>query len=510
MRNTDPGTGSPAVAIQVITAENDHSFTLNEVALERILLDHRVRDNKVVILSIVGAFRKGKSFLLDFFLRYLYARGSKNWIGDPDASLKGFPWKGGSERNTSGILMWSDPFEVPLPTGEKVCVLLMDTQGAFDSDSTVKDCATIFALSTMISSVQVFNLTSNIQEDDLQHLQLFTEYGRLALEGNKAAPFQDLHFLVRDWPYPYEYEYGRKGGAKLLEKRLMITGEQHEELQQLRHHLHSCFSKISCFLMPHPGLKVATNPNFDGRLADIAEEFKIHVQEFISSLLSPGFLVVKEINGSTITGKELIEYFKAYIKIFQGVDLPEPKSMLEATAEANNLAAVANAKDHYVKQMELKCGGGKPFLHPEALQKEHSLCRQDSVQLFESIRKMGGKEKSKVYLERLEKEIAELHRNYISHNSSKSLYASFQTPFILILLLAALYIVLKLFELIGFGPFISLLNFLIFITFASLITWGYSRVTGKYQGVGSAIDDVAVFIQEMVYESGYLANKKTQ
>lgn len=73
----DPGTGSPAVAIQVITAENDHSFTLNEVALERILLDHRVRDNKVVILSIVGAFRKGKSFLLDFFLRYLYARVSK-------------------------------------------------------------------------------------------------------------------------------------------------------------------------------------------------------------------------------------------------------------------------------------------------------------------------------------------------------------------------------------------------------------------------------------------------
>lgn len=31
----------------------------------------------------------------------------------------------------------------------------MDTQGAFDSQSTVKDCATIFALSTMTSSIQV-------------------------------------------------------------------------------------------------------------------------------------------------------------------------------------------------------------------------------------------------------------------------------------------------------------------------------------------------------------------
>ena len=48
----------------------------------------------------------------------------------------------------------------------------MDTQGAFDNQSTVKDCATIFALSTMITSVQVYNLSQMIQENDLQHLQV--------------------------------------------------------------------------------------------------------------------------------------------------------------------------------------------------------------------------------------------------------------------------------------------------------------------------------------------------
>lgn len=56
----------------------------------------------------------------------------------------------------------------------QVVVLLMDTQGAFDTESTVKECATIFALSTMISSVQVYNLHANIQENDLQHLQVKT------------------------------------------------------------------------------------------------------------------------------------------------------------------------------------------------------------------------------------------------------------------------------------------------------------------------------------------------
>ena len=74
---------------------------------------------------------------------------------------------------------WKHQFRVSPPGVDvsscclrQVVVLLMDTQGAFDSQSTVKDCATVFALSTMISSVQVYNLSQNIQEDDLQHLQV--------------------------------------------------------------------------------------------------------------------------------------------------------------------------------------------------------------------------------------------------------------------------------------------------------------------------------------------------
>lgn len=47
---------------------------------------------------------------------------------------------------------------------------------------------------------------------------------------------------------------------------LKVKETQHEELQTVREHIHSCFTKISCFLLPHPGLKVATSPTFNGQL----------------------------------------------------------------------------------------------------------------------------------------------------------------------------------------------------------------------------------------------------
>jgi len=45
-------------------------------------------------------------------------------------------------------------------------------------------------------------------------------------------------------------------------------------------------------------------------ISDIDENFQTYVQQFVSSLLATGNLIVKEINGTQITGQELIEYFK--------------------------------------------------------------------------------------------------------------------------------------------------------------------------------------------------------
>ncbi|KAL4238639.1 putative RING-H2 finger protein [Mactra antiquata] len=715
--------------IQIVSVKDDHTFELDEEKLDTVLLRQEIQGKKAVVVSVAGAFRKGKSFLLDFFLRYLNADCSPDWLGDDESPLEGFSWRGGSERETTGILLWSEPFCFTLPNGEEVAVLLMDTQGAFDSESTVRDCATVFALSTMISSVQVYNLSQNIQEDDLQHLQLFTEYGRLALEANdnESKPFQVLEFLVRDWSYPYDAAYGEAGGSQMLEKRLKVLGQheqksvkiqfsqdialeetqeaetrmeiihpnlgvallpdsspnfralvqsctandndwsddggaenechkheglishksswrstykqeslvsdilnitynahdaagdvralskllqhavstltmkdfsvfffspkavfynnlnsrekaknisslkvavssgickmataeniagsglnldqlkkiyvgdpwedgllntftmknslgqprvtntkrilesvipkladyfnnrnkQHPELQQIRKHIKSCFSKIGCFLMPHPGLRVATNPHFDGRLKDIETDFKEQLKVLVPQLLAPENLIVKEINGCRITCRDLVEYFKAYIRIYQGEELPEPKSMLQATAEANNLAAVSTARSQYVRDMEEVCGGDKAYIHPTELDKEHQRCLRQALDTFKSARKMGGPEFSSGYAEQLTNEIYDQFENFQKHNESKNIFSAARTPAVLFTVMIVAYMTSGVFSVIGLESIANVFNFTMIIFLMFLISWFYIQYSGEYRTLAIQIDQIATVI----------------
>ena len=152
---------------------------------------------------------------------------------------------------------------------------------------------------------------------------------------------------------------------------MQVSEYQHPELQALRKHINGCFDRIDGFLLPHPGLNVATNPNFDGRLCDIEPLFKQHLNDFVPLLLAPEHVTVRKISGQEVRCKELVRYMRAYVDIFKGDEMPEPKSMLAATSEANNLASMSEAKDYYVAQMEGVCGGDKAFVNEHILEIEH-------------------------------------------------------------------------------------------------------------------------------------------
>ncbi|KAH8030697.1 hypothetical protein HPB51_011484 [Rhipicephalus microplus] len=338
--------------VQILRVGDGERIEFNQRELERILLTDHVKDRPVVVISVAGAYRQGKSFLLSFLLRYLRHKGRSDWMEDTHAPLHGFQWRPGSVRETTGILM-NDP------NGEEVAVLLMDTQGTFDSESTMKESTVIFSLSMLTSSVQIYNVMTNIKEDDLQHLQFFAQYGRLAQKVFTTT-------------------------ASLIASRLKITRGQASELKTLRQDLLSCFSDIDCFLMPSPGQKVVRDTSFDGRLADISEEFLDELQEFVSSILAPENLLVKEVNGKRLSCEHLMTYFKTYVEVFKGSDLPVPASMLMATANATNVAATDKARQHYISVMK-----SRPRRDLDRMRQFHREKLAEAENVFNDFPKMG-------------------------------------------------------------------------------------------------------------------------
>jgi hypothetical protein len=67
--------------IRIVVGRDDSSFELEEDALVAVLLQDHCRDENVVDVSVPGAFQRGKSFLLHFFLWYMVTQGRHDWIG---------------------------------------------------------------------------------------------------------------------------------------------------------------------------------------------------------------------------------------------------------------------------------------------------------------------------------------------------------------------------------------------------------------------------------------------
>lgn len=64
----------PPRPIQIISPKN-HVFQTKDLYLIKDILDaNALKDRDIVVVSIAGSLRKGKSFLLNYFLKYLNAQ----------------------------------------------------------------------------------------------------------------------------------------------------------------------------------------------------------------------------------------------------------------------------------------------------------------------------------------------------------------------------------------------------------------------------------------------------
>ena len=62
--------------ISVLKFTETKEVVVDQSELDKIFSHDEIQDRKVVILSLIGAFRGGKSFFLDYCLRFLYGHVS--------------------------------------------------------------------------------------------------------------------------------------------------------------------------------------------------------------------------------------------------------------------------------------------------------------------------------------------------------------------------------------------------------------------------------------------------
>ncbi|RNA01582.1 atlastin-like isoform X2 [Brachionus plicatilis] len=356
-------------AVQIISNQNG-KFILDEAALGPILLSSDP-NRPLVIISIIGSFRTGKSFLLNKFLNYL-----------TQSELEGFQWSYGSSPHTRGIWMWNTPVPATLPGGREVNLLLMDTQGTFDNETTHRECAVIFSLSAFMSSVQIYNIKNNIERTHLEYLDLFAQYKKVTENLlRREFRFEQLTFLVRDWHYPDEFEYGFGGGDKLLKSRLDNCGGESDEIKEITKNLEFYFKKKNCFLLPHPGqsiLKKECRGNQNGAKLDV--HFNELSENFFQKIIES--IVLDETASVRLNGTNLFEKFKEYVDVLNSQTMPDMESIASIYKKHNNLICKQNLLINHKNYFTKFLNDSIPFVKESVLENEFCALTEQSLENF--------------------------------------------------------------------------------------------------------------------------------
>ncbi|XP_043405606.1 RING finger protein 112 isoform X1 [Chelonia mydas] len=302
-----PGPGHP---VQLVRLDEEGGLTLDKEALSRCLEQGGVGDAPVCLVSIIGEQRRGKSFLLNYLLRRLRSLDVKDgsWMGREEEPLEGFEWRVGARSITKGVWAWSQPFWVPSEGGQ-VAVLLVDTEGSMDIARDTETSVKLSALSMLLGSYQILNVSSQLKDPDLEYLEMFLHVAEEVGKEYGLESIQHLDLLVRDWSN--SPVLGTDGGKEhLRDVRQMLAARSPWKHPKALEALSR--SKTRCYLMPFPGKRIMTGSQ--GCLRDMDEDFRDSLRDYVTGLVaSAGQHVWRDRHGALVTGSQLAAKIKMAI-----------------------------------------------------------------------------------------------------------------------------------------------------------------------------------------------------
>ena len=236
-------------ALPFVTFENG-KFVISEESKK--LLSQKCNDN-LGIISLVGKYRTGKSFLLNRVI--LNRKESVGFSVGPTF-----------KPCTKGIWIWSDPLMINnVHSPQPFPCYLIDTEGLGAYDEEVNHDSKIFLIAILISSLFVYNSFGAIDENQINDLSFVLNLSKtikiksVSIEDNEeelAKYFPTLLWLLRDFSLKLE----DKDGNVITEKQYLenaleeISGMSTtiEEKNRVRALIRTYFPERDCFVMVRP------------------------------------------------------------------------------------------------------------------------------------------------------------------------------------------------------------------------------------------------------------------
>ena len=305
-------------ALPFVTFE-DGKFVISEAAKK--LLSQKCNNN-MGIISLVGKYRTGKSFLLN---RVILNRKENLGFGVAPTIRP----------CTKGIWIWSDPLTISnVHNPSPFTAYLIDTEGLGAYDEEINHDSKIFLIAVLISSLFIYNSVGTLDENEISNLSFVLNLSKtikiksVAIEDKDeelAKYFPTLLWLLRDFSLKLE----DKNGNVITEKQYLesalreLSGMTNsiEEKNRIRNLIKTYFPERDCFCMVRPTENEDDLQNLQN-LPDskFRHEFLEQSKIFRNKVMKK--TKPKRLNGKVLTGAMLVEFVQSVLDSINAGAIP--------------------------------------------------------------------------------------------------------------------------------------------------------------------------------------------
>ena len=394
-------------------------FQINPQALEFL----RSIKEEIIIVSVVGKARTGKSYLMNLLLD-LIGKGS------------GFQVASTLQSCTKGIWLWGTP-KNSLNGNAKI--VFLDSEGTSSTDKSTRTYdSRIFALVVLISSLFLYNTYSNIDEHGINELSLAAHLSS-AITTNSNIDKDELLtelspkfiWIIRDFTLEKIHpETGEEISSKeylelcLKNKR---CGKNASDNNVIRQNIIKFFPERDCVTLIRPvdseeELKRLNTIPYNNLKPEFKMEFKKLKDKIFKEALP------KKLNGKKLTGPALATLIEEFVKVINSGKIPNINNTWDSVIEKDVTDAFYKSYDIFKMNLnKLKLGQNNVYDNPDLMKKLYNY-KYLSLNNFDNLLQSNGdtfkqRNYKKMYLDtkkNLNYKIDSTIKKIISQNNSLS------------------------------------------------------------------------------------------